>query len=962
MMMSPGSRAVCLIGISRDARTRVSTEMHAACTAAVVPVAKMREVTTFAPFFMSNTMPVPGQRWVSDTEPELGLGIILRAGVGRVEVHFPAANEQRQYAIESAPLRRVRFAAGDKVKSRQSVEFIVDAVEEEAGLLVYRHSRGKLAEADLSDTISFSKPEDRLFAGHTDDLRTFDLRIEALERRCQLRRSPVRGFAGGRVDLLPHQMFIAGEVAGRLVPRVLLADEVGLGKTIEAGLILHRLHLTGRAERILVLVPEPLVNQWFVELLRRFNLLFAIFDEERCVSIQQHQPDANPFLDSQLVLCSIAMLAADRQRARQITEAGWDLLVVDEAHHMEWSPESASPQYAVVEALAQKTRGLLLLTATPQQLGPEGHFARLRLLDPDRYSDLAAFLEESKHYEEVAHAVDGLLAGKQLTAEDRALFGKQSPHVLRHCDELAAGDSDARARLVAELLDTFGTGRVMFRNTRASLKGFPKREARLHPLDVADDEITAKVKWLAELLKELAEEKILLICRTRELVEDIATRLQREVKVNAGVFHEGLTLLQRDRNAAYFAEPDGARILLCSEIGSEGRNFQFAHHLVLFDLPMNPELLEQRIGRLDRIGQSTTIHIHVPFMPGTDGEVLAGWYHEGLNAFERNPHGAAEIARELRPELEALCGTFSEKRLIAFIKRTIAMHAAVAGKLARGHDRLLELNSSKPERAAQLIAQIRAADTETAFEEFCVRLLDHFGVQVDDLGSRAYLLKPGQLLTDAFPSLPESGMSVTFERARALSREDIGLMTGDHPLLSGALDLLLSSERGNTAFGVWKGAGGESILLEVHAVVECVAPANLHVERFLPPTPLRIVVDHTMADRSDDAAVRSAALEKGDIFRLLSRSPMRRKLLPAMLATAQTLATARMASVVAESARAMETQLQEEFERLVTLRSINDHVRPEEIAALQNQRAELSAAVTSARLRLDALRLILGLK
>ena len=104
------------------------------------------------------------------------------------------------------------------------------------------------------------------------------------------------------------------------------------------------------------------------------------------------------------------------------------------------------------------------------------------------------------------------------------------------------------------------------------------------------------------------------------------------------LFHEGLTLMQRDRNAAFFAEADGARVLLCSEIGSEGRNFQFAHRLALFDLPANPELLEQRIGRLDRIGQSATIQIFVPYLRGTESEVLARWYHEGLNAFEKNPH------------------------------------------------------------------------------------------------------------------------------------------------------------------------------------------------------------------------------------------------------------------------------------------------------------------------------------
>ena len=911
---------------------------------------------------MSKATPATGQRWVSDTEPELGLGIILKAGFGRVEVMFPAAGEQRQYAIESAPLRRVRFAAGDKIKSRQGVELLVDSMEEKGGLLVYRHARGELPEADLSDAISFSKPEDRLFGGHTDELRTFDLRTEALRRRCELRSSPVRGFTGGRVDLLPHQMFIAGEVAGRLVPRVLLADEVGLGKTIEAGLILHRLHLTGRAERILVLVPEPLVNQWFVELLRRFNLLFSIFDEERCASIEQHDAEANPFLDSQLVLCSIAMLAANEKRATQVTDAGWNLLIVDEAHHMEWTPESASPQYALVEALAKKTQGLLLLTATPQQLGPEGHFARLRLLDPDRYSDLAKFLEESNHYEEVARALDRLLAGKPLTKEDRALFGKQSPRILRHCDELAGGDAAARTHLVSELLDAFGTGRVMFRNTRASLPGFPKRQAKLHPLAETKDEIATKVKWLAELLREPGTEKILLICRTRELVEDIASRLQREVKVNAGIFHEGLTLLQRDRNAAFFASDEGARILLCSEIGSEGRNFQFAHHLVLFDLPQNPELLEQRIGRLDRIGQSATIQIHVPYVPGTAGEVLTRWYHEGLNAFEKNPHGSSEIAREVQKELAALCEEFATKKLTAFLKRTRTLHASVAGKLERGHDRLLELNSSKPERAATLIAQIRSADTDASFEEFCVRLLDHFGVQVDDLSTRGYLLKPGHLITDALPTLPADGMSVTFDRTRALSREDLGMMSGDHPLLSGALDLLLGSERGNTAFGIWKNSGSESILLEVHAVVECVAPATLHIDRFLPPTPLRIVIDHAMAERSDDPSVRSAHLEKGDIFRLLDRGPMRKKLLPAMLAAAQALATTRMAVVIAEAVSTMDAQLQDEIERLETLRTINDHVRPEEIAAVQTQKADLKIALNYAHLRLDSLRLILGLK
>ncbi|HEX8294906.1 MAG TPA: RNA polymerase-associated protein RapA, partial [Chthoniobacteraceae bacterium] len=887
-----------------------------------------------------------------------GLGLILKAEFGRVEVLFPAANEQRQYALSSAPLRRVQFAEGDRIKSHEGAEMLVDAVEERAGLLVYRSGARVLPEAELSDTISFSKPEDRLFAGQVDELHTFDLRSEALHRRSAMRQSLVRGFVGGRVDLIPHQLFIAGEVSARLLPRVLLADEVGLGKTIEAGLILHRLHLTGRAERVLILVPEPLIHQWFVELLRRFNLLFSLFDEERCESIQQHDEEANPFLDSQLVLSSLEFLAENPERGAQAIAAGWDLLIVDEAHHLEWSPAAASPQYQLVESLARKTSGLLLLTATPQQLGPEGHFARLRLLDPDRYADLRRHLEEAEHYEQVAQAVDRVLGGKALTAKDREAFGRKSPRVRRLAEELKAGDSAGADRLVSALLDEFGTGRVMFRNTRAALSGFPERQALLARLEAGADSIPAKVKWLVALLKKLGQEKVLLICRTRALAEEIHERLLREVNLNAGLFHEGLTLLQRDRNAAYFAEEDGARILICSEIGSEGRNFQFAHHLVLFDLPANPELLEQRIGRLDRIGQTATIKIHVPFLRETEEEVLARWYHEGLGAFEQNLHGAADLVQLLAADLAELRKTFDEPKLAAFIRRSREEQARIAKKLERGHDRLLELNSCRPERAAGAIREIRALDADLGFEEFFIRLLDHFGVQVDDLGSRSYLLRPGQLITDAFPSLPEEGLSVTFDRGRALGRDDLGFLSWDHPLVRGALDLLLGGEHGNAAFGVWKMPGTEAILLEVYALVECVAPPALHVERFLPATPIRLVVDHALADQSADPALLSTKLEKGDVFRLLDRGAVKKKLLPAMVAKIQELATARMSELVETATTRAEARLREEIERLEGLKEVNDHIRPEEIEAARQQKALLHAAIGSARLRFDAVRLI----
>jgi ATP-dependent helicase HepA len=328
--------------------------------------------------------PLPGQRWVSNNEPELGLGVVMKAQYGRLEIFFPAAGEMRQYSLSGAPLRRVRFQAADTIKTHDGRQLEVDSTEERAGMIVYFCQGLEVPEAELADTISFSKPQDRLMASQVDELRTFDLRVETLERRAQMRRSPVRGFSGGRVDLLPHQMYIAHEVAGRLLPRVLLADEVGLGKTIEAALILHRLHLTGRAERVLILVPEALVHQWFVELYRRFNLRFSIYDEARCDELETEEEGINPFSQSQLIICSTRFLAESENRAAQVLAAGWNLLIVDEAHHLEWSTQQASASYSLVEKLAAQTAGLLLLTATPQQLGPEGHYARLRLLDPNR--------------------------------------------------------------------------------------------------------------------------------------------------------------------------------------------------------------------------------------------------------------------------------------------------------------------------------------------------------------------------------------------------------------------------------------------------------------------------------------------------------------------------------------------------------------------------------------------------
>src|SRR5690606_38314233 len=129
-------------------------------------------------------------------------------------------------------------------------------------------------------------------------------------------------------------------------------------------------------------------------------------------------------------------------------------------------------------------------------------------------------------------------------------------------------------------------------------------------------------------LSENPDDKILLITARKADVFALQEVLPTLTTALFASFHENLTMTTRDKNAAWFSRPDGARLLICSEIGSEGRNFQFAKHLVLFDLPEDPGVLEQRIGRLDRIGRKGDVRIHVPYVRGTSQEILFRWHHE----------------------------------------------------------------------------------------------------------------------------------------------------------------------------------------------------------------------------------------------------------------------------------------------------------------------------------------------
>jgi len=937
---------------------------------------------------------VPGQRWISNAEPELGLGTVVRLDGRTVQVLFATAGVLRHYAKQAAPLARAEFRVGQKVAG-QKQNFVVERVSEAKGLLTYHNGEKTLAESDLDDAQPISRADERLLSARIDAPDRFDFRLAALTRRAAAMRSPAWGLASARIDLIPHQLRVAGIVAQRRPPRALLADEVGLGKTIEAGMVLARLLASGRIARVLVLAPPSLTAQWFVELLRRFNLPFALYDEERCEAIEVADGARNPFDDEQCVIADVSWLADTPTRAQQVAAADWDLVVVDEAHHLEWSPEAASPAYRLVEQLATRAPGLILLTATPQQLGRSGHFARLRLLDPARYTDLDAFTAETEGYAQLSSAATCLLDGTPLDPAARAMLAQRFSADPALGALLERHDQDPVATapaLLDALIDRHGTGRVMFRNRRAQIGGFPKRVAKIDVLDggslddaqrqrlLAEFHADAQVHppvgeidyaadprlpWLVALIDRLAPAKLLLICRTQAKVLALEDALRTRSGAKIARFHEGMSILQRDRNAAFFAEADGARVLLCSEIGSEGRNFQFAQHLLLWDLPLDPDLLEQRIGRLDRIGQRQDIQLHAAAFHGTAQHALLRWYHEGLDALRTSPSDGREILRRYATRLlaeaerHAHAGEDPDVEIDALIADTAATHRELSELVRAGRDRLLELATERQARELPLGDALRAQDADLGADEFVLALFEQFGIDNEETGARTVVLDPEYLSTDGFPGLKDGPQQVTFERAAALAREDLPLLRFDHPLVAGALDLLLESEQGNASLLVDAALPARTALLECVYVLECVADRKLDVARFLPPLPLRTVVDTRLNPRGDYVANPVSLLRaKEQPIEAARYRPLLAKLVPPMLAGCETEARRMAATEVGHALAAAQRELEAEHARLTALAAVNPSVREDEIAAIANELEELRHALASAAPRLDAIRFV----
>ena len=939
-----------------------------------------------------------GQRWVSNSEAELGLGIITEVSGRRIEIAFPAADEQRSYAANNAPLSRVDYPVGEQIKTRQGQQFTISEKHPLNGCVIYQGETAEgeaisIHEMDLDSFVQFSQATDRLFAGQIDKNRKFQLRLRTHQYFHRLHQSPVFGLLGARVQCLPHQFYIASQMANRISTRVLLADEVGLGKTIEAGLIMHQQIMQGRASRVLVIVPSALVHQWLVEMLRRFNLAFTVIDAERYEALVELD-EGNAFDSAQLVLTDLQTLENHPEMQTDVLQASWDMLVMDEAHHLQWHEDQSSESYQLVEKLAAQIASVLLLTATPEQLGMDSHFARLKLLDPDRYYDLAKFREEQQHYQQISLLLDQLMAVESASDFDKnkSLKAQLKPYL---DDELlsALSDSDefeaAREQAKQRFLDQFGTGRILFRNTRDTVKGFPERQLTTYPLEFpeqflpeTDSELThlvqpetllgedwleldPRVEWLVDWLKQHRGEKTLLITANAETAKELELHLRLQHGVRSAVFHEQMTLITRDRAAAFFADDEeGAQILICSEIGSEGRNFQFCSYLVLFDLPLNPDLLEQRIGRLDRIGQRNTVNIVLPFYQDTAQQLLLDWYQQGLNAFESVCKTGSALREQFADQLEQCLRHPEDKKAFAkLLKDTQKAEQQLRESLSQGRDRLLTMNSYDEAAATEILMQVDDASSPLELAAFMDDFFDAYGVEQQAHSADSIILQRGDELRSDEIDLPEDGLTATYQRARALSREDMAFLSWEHPLVLSAMDAVISSDLGNTAFCQLKSnlVPAGSLLLEVAFVMHCPAPKQFNITRYIPESYLRIVIDENGRCFEEQLPEQEMNQQAGRIPKHTAQQMVQaaRSRIDNLIDASKKMADQHQKQLIEQAISKMTELTDHELNRLQHLAEQNTHIKPAEIEALQSQQQQLQQYLQQAELKLDALRLII---
>jgi SNF2 family DNA or RNA helicase len=443
------------------------------------------------------------------------------------------------------------------------------------------------------------------------------------------------------IDKHWYQIETARKVLRQFGGRALLADEVGLGKTIEAGLIVSEYLARGMVKSILILTPASLVSQWQLELASKFSISSITTDDD---SRQQNTED---FWKNNPRIIASLNTAKSAKHYPLVTSRNWDLVVVDEAHHLK---NRNTLNWKLVNALNK--RFILMLTATPVQNSLVELFNLLTLLKPGLLKTEADFKKEyvSSKNGRIPKNPEKLrsLMREVMIRNTRSLVDVKLPKRFATTITVTPGDSEGKIyqdlsnflRDNSEQLDKFSRTNLLMRAGSSinalteSLKNlsqkFPNDELKTLIRRASQIKQVEKAVALVELLKKSSQKTI--VFTTHKATSAYLAKTFTEAGIQFAEFLGDMSLKQKD--AAIEAFRDNIPVLLASETGGEGRNIQFANAIVNYDLPWNPMKIEQRIGRIHRIGQTQDVFIFNFCLKGSIEEYILRILHDKINMFE----------------------------------------------------------------------------------------------------------------------------------------------------------------------------------------------------------------------------------------------------------------------------------------------------------------------------------------
>jgi len=697
-----------------------------------------------------------GDKLLHQFNRELGPGEVVAIEHGRMTIHFPRAGETLQFGLEDHAFVPLVLPPGVDPE-RWAEEWSDDLVE-------------------------------RLLRKEADPLRALQNRLQALELMELREAGGLGSYLGGRIKIFPHQLHVA-ELASATDPvRWLLADEVGLGKTVEACLILSRLLRMGRANRVLVVAPRTLAVQWLGELYRKFHQIFVLLDEERRNDVWKDMgAEFNPFEVHARAVVPLEDLVQDARAARAAVDSKPDLLVVDEAHRLERRPgHPGNPSYRALAPLAKAARNVLLLSATPLEADTHGFFRLLELLWPEHFPSWEQFQEQ-------------LAEGRPLhpctSSTRRVDIGGLPPRVGQPVDLGEWPELDARVEASLHMVH------------ERPLEKRRREEALQAALAAPVEGRDLRIDWIVHEAPrwKRRKEKTLIFVGERAALDRLKQEIEFHLHQRVAVFHEDLSLAQRDLEVAQFAQAEGPSILISTECGGEGRNFEFCRRLILFDLPWNPVLVEQRIGRLDRISRTRPVEI-VYFRPRSGlGHEIARLY-EGLGMFSE-PLGGLE--RSLTHVEEAIRQAAQDEAPTLDLESLLAESRELRARLHTGIYHHLHQHRYRAELADGVVARI-PPELERLNEEVVLEACRQFGFDVVDRAERkTWYVEFGALATidDLSGISAGSRWLGTFDRAAAVERETLDFFAAGHPLVEAVLDELSHGHRGQVALLDLRGTG-----------------------------------------------------------------------------------------------------------------------------------------------------------